>query len=41
METTWAVLRKYGYDDDVPRLALHPDYLLPPKYGDIHREGIH
>uniref|UniRef100_A0A8B9LRE0 Mitochondrial Rho GTPase n=1 Tax=Astyanax mexicanus TaxID=7994 RepID=A0A8B9LRE0_ASTMX len=26
-ETTWAVLRRFGYDDD---LELHQDYLFPP-----------
>jgi len=26
-ETTWTVLRRFGYDDD---LELHQDYLFPP-----------
>lgn len=25
-ETTWTILRKFGYDDD---LSLHKDYLFP------------
>lgn len=32
METTWAVLRKFGYDDEQPRLAFHPQFLMPPQY---------
>ena len=36
-ETTWTVLRKFGYDDDV---ALRRDYLTPIDYTDAGKPGV-
>jgi len=32
METTWVVLRKYGYADDQDEVEFLPSYLLPEQY---------
>ena len=36
-ETTWTILRKFGYDDD---LSLHKDYLFPQYVHTFHRGKI-
>jgi len=36
LETTWTVLRKFGYDDEQSTLSFHKDYILPEKCGHRH-----